>query len=340
MTDTPPKLAEHLQATANYILRLQLPSGALPWFAEGITDPWDHVEAVMGLIVAGHYQAALKGFDWLANNQREDGAWFAAYQNNAVADDTRAETNFVAYVATGLWHYFLATGDAATLHRFWPMLGKAITFVLAQQAPSGEIYWAVDSRTGTSKDALVTGCSAIYKSLACACHIADALGEDSSRWRSARHRLGDALRNKPECFDRTWESKARYSMDWFYPVLTGVISGDAAKQRLSEKWDTFVEPGLGCRCVLEQPWVTVAETCELIMACVVAGEHQRAATLYQNIQRFQLDDGSWWTGYVFPDDAYWPDEKPTWTAGAVLLAADALFDITPAASLFKTVEPA
>ena len=340
MADTSVTLAENLQATADYILRLQLPSGALPWFAGGITDPWDHVEAVMGLTVAGHHQAALKGFDWLANNQREDGAWFAAYQNNAVADDTRAETNFVAYVATGLWHYHLATGDTAALDRFWPMLRKAITFVLGQQAPSGEIYWAVDSRTGTSKDALVTGCSAIYKSLACACHVADALGEDCTRWRSARHRLGHALRNKPERFDRTWESKARYSMDWFYPVLTGVLRGEAAKKRINEKWETFVEPGLGCRCVEEQPWVTVAETCELIMACVVVGESQRAATLYQNIQRFQLDDGGWWTGYVFPDDAYWPDEKPTWTAGAVLLAADTLFDLTPAARLFKTIEPA
>ena len=340
MADTSVTLAENLQATADYILRLQLPSGALPWFAGGITDPWDHVEAVMGLTVAGHHQAALKGFDWLANNQREDGAWFAAYQNNAVADDTRAETNFVAYVATGLWHYHLATGDTAALDRFWPMLRKAITFVLGQQAPSGEIYWAVDSRTGTSKDALVTGCSAIYKSLACACHVADALGEDCTRWRSARHRLGDALRNKPERFDRTWESKARYSMDWFYPVLTGVLSGEAATKRINEKWETFVEPGLGCRCVEEQPWVTVAETCELIMACVVAGESERAAMLYQNIQRFQLDDGGWWTGYVFPDDAYWPDEKPTWTAGAVLLAADTLFDLTPAARLFKTIEPA
>ncbi len=235
MADTSVTLAENLQATADYILRLQLPSGALPWFAGGITDPWDHVEAVMGLTVAGHHQAALKGVDWLANNQREDGAWFAAYQNNAVADDTRAETNFVAYAATGLWHYHLATGDTAALDRFWPMLRKAITFVLGQQAPSGEIYWAVDSRTGTSKDALVTGCSAIYKSLACACHVADALGEDCTWWRSARHRLGDALRNKPERFDRTWESKARYSMDWFYPVLTGVLSGEAATKRINEK---------------------------------------------------------------------------------------------------------
>ena len=161
------------------------------------------------------------------------------------------------------------------------------------------------------------------------------LGEDCSLWRTARHRLGDALRNKPECFDRTWESKAA-------TLWIGLSCFDGRYQRQGgqttslRKWDTFVEPGLGCRCVKEQPWITVAETCELIMACVVAGESQRAATLYQNIQRFQLDDGSWWTGYVFPDDAYWPDETPTWTAGAVLLAADALFDLTPAASLFKT----
>jgi hypothetical protein len=92
--------------------------------------------------------------------------------------------------------------------------------------------------------------------------------------------------------------------------------------------------------VVDQPWVTIAETCELIMACVVAGKSEQALSLYQNIQRFQLENGSWWTGYVFPDDAYWPDEKPTWTAGAVLLAADALFDLTPASELFKTVEPA
>ena len=123
MTHAPITLAENLQATAAYILRLQLPSGALPWFAGGITDPWDHVEAVMGLTVAGHHQAALKGFDWLANNQREDGAWFAAYQNNVVADDTRAETNFVAYVATGLWHYYLATGDIGARGRLSPMRG-------------------------------------------------------------------------------------------------------------------------------------------------------------------------------------------------------------------------
>jgi hypothetical protein len=33
----------------------------------------------------------------------------------------------------------------------------------------------------------------------------------------------------------------------------------------------------------------------------------------------------------------WPDEKPTWTAGAIMLAADALTDHTPAATLFLEV---
>ena len=340
MTKSTQQLPANLQATATYIAGLQLPSGALPWFEAGITDPWDHVEAIMGLTVAGHRSSALAGFEWLQKMQRADGAWFAAYQDDVVADDSRAETNFVAYVATGLWHYYLATQDQDTLVRFWPMVQRAISFVLDQQAPSGEIYWAVDTKTGPSKDALITGCSAIYKSLACACHIAQTLGYESSSWQRARSRLGNALRHKPERFDRTWESKARYSMDWFYPVLTGVISGPDAAKRLAEKWESFVEADLGCRCVADQPWVTIAETCELIMACVVAGEKTQALTLYRNIQQFQLEDGSWWTGYVFPDDAFWPDEKPTWTAGAVLLAADALFDLTSASTLFKTVEPA
>lgn len=82
---------------------------------------------------------------------------------------------------------------------------------------------------GTPKeDALVTGCSSIYKSLECAINIAITLDKESDGWNDAREALGDALRNKPERFDRTWESKSRYSMDWFYPILTGVISGHQA----------------------------------------------------------------------------------------------------------------
>ena len=328
------RLHASLRATADYIAQLQRPSGALPWFEGGIVDPWDHVEAIMGLSVAGEYGAARAGFEWLAATQRDDGAWLAAYNDREVADDTRAETNFVAYVATGLWHHYLASGDRETLATFAPMAERAMAFVLALQSPHGDIAWALDTRSGPCDDALVTGCASIYKSLESMAAIAETLGADPVPWLKARVRLGHALREKPERFDRTWASKARFSMDWFYPVLTGVYRGEAARERLAERWDEFVVPGLGCRCVNDEPWVTVAETCELIMALAAAGERAKAEALFQQLTRFQLEDGSWWTGYVFSDDVHWPDERPAWTAAAVLLAADALWDLSGASGLF------
>ena len=341
--ETPLSAFPHLVTTANYIAGLQRPSGALPWFDGGITDPWDHVEALMGLTIHGEWQASIKALQWLADQQRADGAWFAAYNDARVVDDSRAETNFVAYVATGLWHFFLVSGQREVLQKFWPMVSRAIEFVLDQQADTGEIYWAVnkhkdaDQYKEEDKDALVTGCSSIYKSLECAINIAHELGQARPNWRLARHRLGDALLNRPKRFDRTWPTKARYSMDWFYPVLCGVIEGEAAQQRLRARWDTFVKVGIGCRCVADQPWVTVAESCELVMACQAAGLSERAQDIFDCLNQHQLADGSWWTGYVFNEQIYWPDERPTWTAAAVLLAADALHHLTPASRLFTSV---
>lgn len=327
-------LSAPLQATADYIARLQLPDGAIPWFEGSIVDPWDHVEAAMGLVIGGYTDEARQAYRWLATLQRSDGSWLAAYRDNQPADATRAETNFVAYIATGVWHYYLATSDRAFLDEMWPCVNRACEFVLALQTSHGDIHWAVDTVKGIDEDALVTGCSSIYRSLACAARIAQVINEPRKQLLAAQHQLGVALRNKPHRFDRTWESKARYSMDWFYPVLTGAIRGRAATNRLSERWHEFVEAGIGCRCVSDEPWVTIAETCELTMALCVNGQRLKARGLFENLSRFQHTDGSWWTGYVTRDDALWPDERPTWTAGAVLLAADMLYGITPAQVLF------
>ena len=81
--------------------------------------------------------------------------------------------------------------------------------------------------------------------------------------------------------------------------------------------------------------MTIAETCELTMALCVNGQRLKARRLFEAIARFQHSDGSWWTGYVTRDDALWPDERPTWTAGAVLLAADTIFRLTPGHRLFR-----
>jgi hypothetical protein len=329
--------AEILRHTAHYIASVQTASGAIPWFAQGILDPWDHVEAAMGLSVGGYHDQAAAAYRWLARHQRADGAWLAAYQEDAIIDGTRAETNFVAYVATGVWHHYLVTADRSFLQELWPCVERAVDFVTGLQAPSGEIYWAQDTRTGINKDALVTGCSSIHKSLECAANIAAILGAGRPDWLAARDKLSHAICNRPERFDRTWESKARYSMDWFYPVLTGAYRNEPARHRIQTRWDTFVAGDLGCRCVADRPWVTVAESCELAMACAGAGLLEQGIELFENLARYQAEDGSWWTGYAFEDEVMWPDERPTWTAGAVMLAADALYGITPAGSLFTSV---
>lgn len=47
------------------------------------------------------------------------------------------------------------------------------------------------------------------------------------------------------------------------------------------------------------------------------------------------EDGSYWCGYTFPDMVIWPEEMYTWTNAAVMMAADALYHITPASQLFN-----
>lgn len=327
-----------LRRSADYILARQQKDGAIPWFDGGHADPWDHVEAAMGLSIAGELTAAERAYGWLAEIQLSDGSWWAAYKDGEVHNCKRRESNFVAYVATGIWHHYLVSGDGQFLRNYWPSVERAVEFVLALQTGHGEIHWAVDSNGKPMEDALITGCASIYKSLECAINIALSLGEARPHWVESRERLGEALRKKPQRFDRTWESKARFSMDWFYPVLTGVFSENSARERLQEKWDEFVVVGLGCRCVNDEPWVTVAESCELTMALLAAGERGLAEEIYTQLHRWQDGDGGYWTGYVYRDKAIWPEEKTTWTVGAMLLAADALCGLTPASDLFTSVE--
>jgi hypothetical protein len=329
--------AEFLRPTVEFILDCQLDSGLIPWFEGGHADPWDHVEAAMGLSIGGELAAAGRAYQWLAECQLPDGSWWAAYRGNEIDNRERRESNFVAYVATGVWHHYLISGDRAFLEALWPTVQRALDFVLGLQTEHGDIHWAVDGDGLAREDALVTGCSSIYKSLECGHNIALTLGLDGGRYLSARKRLGQALVQRPERFDRTWESKSRYSMDWFYPVMTGVLGRTEGRARLAARWSEFVEPGLGCRCVVEEPWVTVAETCELVMALLAAGDHARAVELYSWLHQWRNHDGSYWTGYQMVEDLLWPNERPTWTAGAILMAADALTEHTPAARLFSEV---
>ncbi|MEW6442776.1 MAG: phenyltransferase domain-containing protein [bacterium] len=312
------------------IARTQRESGEIPWHEGGKTDPWDLVEAAMGLTVAGCFREARCAFEWMAGVQLEDGSWYAAYRDGVPEDRTR-DANMSAYIAVGVFHYYLVTQDAAFLRRMWKPVRSALDFVLSLQAPSGEIYWAISPGGEVDPMALLTGSSSIFMSLKCGLAIADRLGRDQPAWRRGLVELGKAIRHKPYVFNMT---KARYSMDWFYPVLCGAVTGAEARKKIERHWKKFVANGLGVRCVSDRPWVTIAESCELVLALAAIGQRKLAMLLFNWIQDRTFDDGSFWCGFTFPDRVIWPEEKITWTNGVVLMAADALFELTPGSRLF------
>ncbi|WP_306357368.1 MULTISPECIES: prenyltransferase [unclassified Nocardia] len=327
--------ADELLRTAESITAAQESDGAIPWFDGGHTDPWDHLESAMALTVAGLYEHARAAYAWSAVAQRPDGSWPMQFRRGTV-ENADADTNFCAYIATGVLHHLTRTGDRAFADEMWPTVRRAMDFVIGlQRGRYGEIHWSLGP-AGSSGEALLTGCSSIFHSLRCALALAERVGDPQPEWEVAAMRLGHALREHPEAF----LDKSRYSMDWYYPILGGAIRGDAGRRRIRAHWDDFVVGELGIRCVADRPWVTGAETCELVLALDALGERERALRLFTNMQHLRESDGSYWTGLVFADGKRWPEERTTWTGAAVILAADALSRATPANGIFRDLLPA
>ena len=78
--------------------------------------------------------------------QHPAGSWHAYYEGDAVKEHT-LDTNVACYVANGVWHHYLATGDTGFLEELFPAVERAIDFALDNQHPTGEIEWDADPRT-------------------------------------------------------------------------------------------------------------------------------------------------------------------------------------------------
>jgi hypothetical protein len=322
--------AGDLVASAASIADAQEPSGLIPWFPRGHADPWDHVEAAMALDVCGLHGEAAAAYHWLAVAQHIDGYWASKYQDGRV-ENPMPEANHAAYVAVGVWHHWRVTRDEAFAQEMWPTVTRALDFVLTLQAPGGQIWWAADDNGRADELALLTANASMHQSLRAGLALADHLGETQPDWELAVGLLRHAVVAHPEVY----ADKARFSMDWYYPVLGGAVRGGAGLERIDERWEEFVVPGLGVRCVADRPWVTGAETCELALALDTLGDRDRAVEMVAAMQHLRESDGSYWTGYVFEDDARWPVERSTWTAAAVILAVDAINGSGPQAGVFR-----
>ncbi|PKH41858.1 hypothetical protein SAMN05192575_106159 [Nocardioides alpinus] len=328
-----------VEQTAATIAAVQEPSGAIPWSAGEHTDVWNHLESAMALMVGDQREAAGRAFAWVRETQRADGSWPMKIVTGEVEDHS-GESNMSAYVAVAVWHHWLVAQDEAFVRLMWPTVRRALDFVVSLQLPFGGVAWSQEwydgSPAAVNEGALLAGSSSIHHSLRAGIALADLVRETQPEWELAAGRLGHALREHRDLF----LDKSEFSMDWYYPVLGGAVRGEAAYALLATRWDTFVESGLGIRCVSTNPWFTGAETCELVLALEAIGDRERALRLLADMQHLRTDEGSYWTGYVFPSSpdeqgVNWPVEQTTYTAAAVVLAVDALSDRTPGADIMR-----
>ena len=340
---SPRALGIDVAACADRIAALQRRDGSIPWVEAGVWDPWNHGESVMALAIAGRAAAAEAGLDALADRQEPDGGWTGELGAGVPMDETgeriappaapvtARDTNFTGYAAVTVLRAALALDAPRLIARHEPMITRALDWVAARQNPQGDIVWR-DPDPGQPLDAvdsLRAGNASLYKSFEAGLRIADALGRKKPAWARARAMIARAFRHEPERFDRKGQDRSNYAMDWYYPVLAGVIAGKDAQARLDARWDTFVVDDLGCRCVSNEPWITAAETAELALACLSAGRTATARDLIADLGPLIAPGKGYWMGWQFELGTVWPKEAPSWTAGAIILAADALYQLSP-----------
>ena len=192
-----------IRSSADWIERLQRADGRITWIPDGIWDPWNHGESVMALAIAGRREACFRGLDTLAGRQDADGGWTGdlgasvpldAENRRLVADapETARDTNFSGYIAVTVLRSLLALDALDQLPRYFPIVARAMDFVLAHQSPFGDIAWRA-ARAGedlANIDSLRAGNASLYKSLECAILMGGVLKQDTTAWVEARRQLG------------------------------------------------------------------------------------------------------------------------------------------------------
>ena len=96
-----PDSLDGLNHLGKFLDEIQFLSGAIPSNQDGSHDPWDHLEAVMGLTTLGYKTQALKGLHWMSANQNDDGSWYNLYQDEEPLELNK-QTNYASYIAVNI----------------------------------------------------------------------------------------------------------------------------------------------------------------------------------------------------------------------------------------------
>ena len=182
----------------------------------------------MALDVGGrHDEARARRTTGCAGKQRADGGWHAYYLGDDVEDPT-LDTNVTCYVATGAWHHHLATGDTAYLRR--AVADGRGRDRLRARLPARDRRDRVARRRPRRR-------RAAHRLVE---HPPEPALRDRDR-RAARpraprlgalaRRLAIAIAHRPDVF----LDKDRWAMDWYYPILGGVLRGYPAHARVAAR---------------------------------------------------------------------------------------------------------
>ena len=184
----------------------------------------------MALDLGGRHAEAERAYEWLRRMQRPDGAWHAYYLGNEVEDPT-LDTNVTCYIANGVWHHYLVHRRHRRSSRSTGRSSSArSTSRSTTSTETGEIAWRRRRPAPTARC-----CSparrASTQSLRCAIAVAERLGHERPDWELSLGSLAIAIAHRPERF----LDKERWAMDWYYPILGGVLRGHAAHARVAAR---------------------------------------------------------------------------------------------------------
>ena len=280
--------------------RCSSPTATSRGYPGGHTDPWNLVEAAMALDVGGRFAEAERAYDWLRAMQHPSGSWHAYYEGDAVKEHT-LDTN----VDLLRRQRRVAPLPRHRRHRLprraLPGRGARDRLRARQPAPDRRDRMgrrpATPRRQGRAAHRLVE-------------HLLVVAVRDRGRRtpRTRPPRLGAVARlarHRDRAPARALPRQGTLGDGLVLPdPRPACCAATRPKHASRRSWDTFVAPGRGVRCVSDQPWITAAETCELVMALDAIGLHDRARDLFASVQFLRHDDGSYWTGMNFPDDRF------------------------------------
>ncbi len=123
-------------------------------------------------------------------------------------------------------------------------------------------------------------------------------------------------------------------MDSYYPILSGCLDKNEIKAYVNKIFKDFYVKDIGIKCVIEEPWVTVAETSEFIISLMLHGDQDKSKELLTDVLNITDLNKIPYMGWQYEENIFWPDEKPSWTAAALIIAADTVLNFSNASNLF------